>query len=254
MLHTIVLQDGARQDGSRWGRACAALLAGALGLSGCAREALSVPLSTPAPPSAGAYLGPAWRAPHLPARLQPPVAPYRWPDDTQLWPRIAAPEWAGAAAAPFAQTVQRAALFYQLPPELLWAVIKVESNFRDQAVSRAGAIGLMQLMPRTAKGIGLRNARDPEQNILGGAYYLRHLANRFAGDLYFTLAAYNAGPVAVQRYRGVPPYPETENYVRQVLTYYWRSLPPAVPQQPIPAERAVPPSAPRGDRAQSPML
>ena len=252
MLHTIVLQDGARQDGTRWRRAL--LLAAALGLSGCAREALSIPLDSPAAPSTGAYLGPAWQAPHLPARLQPPVAPYRWPDDTQLWPRIAAPEWAGAAAAPFAQTVQRAALFYQLPPELLWAVIKVESNFRDQAVSRAGAIGLMQLMPRTAKGIGLRNARDPEQNILGGAYYLRHLANRFAGDLYFTLAAYNAGPVAVQRYRGVPPYPETENYVRQVLTYYWRSLPPPVPQQPIPAERAVPPSAPRGDRAQSPML
>jgi soluble lytic murein transglycosylase-like protein len=123
--------------------------------------------------------------------------------------------------------VQRAATFYQLPPELLWAVIKVESNFRDQAVSRAGAIGLMQLMPSTARAIGLRNARDPVQNILGGAYYLRNLANRFEGDLYFTLAAYNAGPGAVQRYRGVPPYPETESYVRQVLSYYWRSLPTA---------------------------
>jgi len=123
--------------------------------------------------------------------------------------------------------VQRAATFYQLPPELLWAVIKVESNFRDQAVSPAGAIGLMQLMPSTARAIGLRNARDPVQNILGGAYYLRNLANRFEGDLYFTLAAYNAGPGAVQRYRGVPPYPETQSYVRQVLSYYWRSLPTA---------------------------
>ena len=246
----------ARPD--RCGRGCARalLLTAALCLPGCAREALSLPLSTPVPVSgSGAYQGPAWRAPDLPARLQPPVAPYRWPDAAQLWPPIAVPEWAGVAAAPFAQTVQRAALFYQLPPELLWAVIKVESNFRDQAVSSAGAIGLMQLMPRTARGIGVRNARDPEQNILAGAYYLRHLANRFAGDLYFTLAAYNAGPVAVQRYRGVPPYPETESYVRQVLTYYWRSLPPPVAlEQPAATEREVPPSAPRGDRAQSPIL
>ena len=130
-------------------------------------------------------------------------------------------------AAPWVETVQRAATFYQLPPELLWAVIKVESNFRDEAVSRAGAIGLMQLMPSTARAIGLRDARDPVQNILGGAYYLRNLANRFEGDLYFTLAAYNAGPGAVQRYSGVPPYPETVSYVRQVLSYYWRSLPTA---------------------------
>jgi len=71
------------------------------------------------------------------------------------------------------------------------------------------------------------DAREPVQNILGGAYYLRNLADRFEGDLYFTLAAYNAGPMAVRRYRGVPPYPETESYVRQVLTYYWRSLPAA---------------------------
>jgi soluble lytic murein transglycosylase-like protein len=197
---------------------CAALL-------GCAREALPPQLSptTPAP-----YAGPEWRAPHLPARIAPPVMPYKWPEARQLWPRIRPPEWAGPDALPWIETVQRAATFYQLPPELLWAVIKVESNFRDQAVSRAGAVGLMQLMPSTARSIGLRDARDPVQNILGGAYYLRNLANRFEGDLYFTLAAYNAGPMAVQRYRGVPPYPETESYVRQVLTYYWRSLAPAL--------------------------
>jgi soluble lytic murein transglycosylase-like protein len=195
-----------------------------LWLAGCAREA--VPLA-PSPNAPAPWSGPEWRAPHLPARIAPPIAPYKWPEARQLWPRIRPPEWAGAAALPFIESVQRAATYYQLPPELLWAVIKVESNFRDQVVSRAGAIGLMQLMPSTARYIGVRNARDPHQNILGGAYYLRHLANRFEGDLYFTLAAYNAGPVAVQRYRGVPPFPETENYVRQVLSYYWNSLPPA---------------------------
>jgi soluble lytic murein transglycosylase-like protein len=167
---------------------------------------------------------PAWTASHLPTRIPPPVAPYKWPDPLQPLPRLVVPDWAGAAAAPYVATVQRAASFYQLPTELIWAVIKVESNFRDRAISPAGAQGLMQLMPRTANAIGLRDALDPEQNILGGAYYLRAMANRFGGDIYFTLAAYNAGPGAVQRHGGIPPYPETQNYVRKVLQYYWSSL------------------------------
>jgi soluble lytic murein transglycosylase-like protein len=83
-------------------------------------------------------------------------------------------------------------------------------------------------MPRTAKAIGLRDPLDPEQNILGGAYYLRHLANRYKGDIYFTLAAYNAGPGAVHRHRGIPPYPETLNYIRKVLVYYANSTPTAL--------------------------
>jgi soluble lytic murein transglycosylase-like protein len=140
-------------------------------------------------------------------------------------PNLAVPQWAGVAAAPYAATVQRAAIYYQLPADLIWAVIKVESNFREQAVSRAGARGLMQLMPRTAKAIGLRDPLDPEQNILGGAYYLRHLANRYRGDIYFTLAAYNAGPGNVQRHGGIPPFPETLNYIRKVLVYYVNSTP-----------------------------
>lgn len=184
---------------------------------GCAREPL--PLAYPA------LVAPSWRAAHLPSRIPPPVAPYVWPDPLQPLPNLVVPYWAGLAAAPFAATVQRAATYYQLPPELIWAVIKVESDFRDQAVSRVGAQGLMQLMPSTADAIGLRDALDPVQNILGGAYYLRRLANRFGGDLAFTLAAYNAGPTAVQRARGIPPYPETENYVRKVLWYYWSALP-----------------------------
>jgi soluble lytic murein transglycosylase-like protein len=169
---------------------------------------------------------PTWAsASHLPAVIPPPVAPYVWPDPTVPLPRLMLPHWAAEAGAPFAATVQRAATFYQLPPELIWAVIKVESNFREQAVSPAGAQGLMQLMPSTADAIGLRDALDPEQNILGGAYYLRQLANRFRGNLVITLAAYNAGPTAVKRHGGIPPYPETQNYVRRVLGYYWSSVP-----------------------------
>jgi soluble lytic murein transglycosylase-like protein len=196
---------------------------------GCARESFAPGLAPTRPTAAAPYSGPEWRAPHLPAQLPPPVGPYKWPEPSQLSSRVPVPTWAGPNALPFAGAVQRAALFYQLPPALLWAVIKVESNFRHRAVSRAGARGLMQLMPATASSMGLRDALDPEQNILCGAYYLRRLANRYAGDLYFTLAAYNAGPVAVERHRGVPPFRETESYVRQVLTYYWSTLPAPAP-------------------------
>jgi soluble lytic murein transglycosylase-like protein len=195
--------------------------AGALSLllsAGCAREAM--PLALLPPP---AVVLP-WQLPAHLARIPPPVAPYVWPDPLQPLPNLVVPQWAGSQAAPFAATVQRAASYYQLPAALIWAVIKVESNFRDQAVSRAGARGLMQLMPRTAQAIGLRDPLDPEQNILGGAYYLRHLANRFNGDIYYTLAAYNAGPGTVRRYGGIPPYPETQSYIRKVLTYYVNSV------------------------------
>jgi soluble lytic murein transglycosylase-like protein len=194
------------------------LLAASLLSAGCAREALPPAMSPPP-------VQPIWQVPAHLARIPPPVAPYVWPDPLQPLPRLVIPQWAGVKAAPFAATVQRAAIYYQLPPELIWAVMKVESDFRDQAVSRAGARGLMQLMPRTARAIGLRDPLDPEQNILGGAYYLRHLANRFGGDIYFTLAAYNAGPGTVQRYGGIPPYPETLSYIRKVLIYYVNSPP-----------------------------
>jgi soluble lytic murein transglycosylase-like protein len=190
---------------------------------GCARESLPVAM-VPAPPLQ-APLPMVWQLPPQLARIPAPVAPYVWPDPLQPLPNLEVPQWAGAAAAPFAATVQRAAIYYQLPPELIWAVIKVESNFREQAVSKAGARGLMQLMPRTAKAIGVRDPLDPEQNILGGAYYLRHLANRYRGDIYFTLAAYNAGPGNVQRHGGIPPFPETLNYIRKVLVYYVNTTP-----------------------------
>lgn len=201
------------------GLAGVALLTLALG-AGCAREALPPSLLAPsvAPRSA-----PAWQIPPHLANIPPPVPPYAWPDPLRPL-HLVVPQWAGVAAVPYAATVQRAAIYYQLPPELIWAVMKVESDFRHKAVSRAGARGLMQLMPSTAAAIGVRDALDPEQNILGGAYYLRRLANRYRGDVIFTLAAYNAGPGAVSRHGGIPPFPETQSYIRKVLSYYVHSV------------------------------
>ena len=98
----------------------------------------------------------------------------------------------------------------------------MESDFVPTAVSRVGALGLMQLMPQTARSMGVTDPFDPRQNILGGSRYLRVLANRFEGDLILTTAAYNAGGGAVQRYGGIPPFAETQRYVRRVLEHYQR--------------------------------
>ena len=108
-----------------------------------------------------------------------------------------------------------------VPPAIVKAVIHAESAFNVDAVSRAGALGLMQLMPATARELGVLDPLRAEENVHGGARYLRHLHDRF-GSWTHTLAAYNAGPTAVTRYQGVPPYGETQQYVRRVLTYYRR--------------------------------
>ena len=122
----------------------------------------------------------------------------------------------------FDHHIREAARLYQLPAPFLRAVMKVESNFNANVVSHAGAIGLMQLMPRTAANMGVRDPFDPRQNVLGGARYLRILANLFGGNLVLTVAAYNAGEGAVKRYEGIPPYTETQRYVRRVLSHYYR--------------------------------
>jgi soluble lytic murein transglycosylase-like protein len=116
--------------------------------------------------------------------------------------------------------IRRAADKYRLSEELLHAVMRVESGYRPTALSVRGAMGLMQLMPGTARDMYVRDAWSPEENIEGGARYLRTLANQYQGDLVMTLAAYNAGPEAVKRAGGVPASPETKEYVRRVIELY----------------------------------
>jgi len=115
--------------------------------------------------------------------------------------------------------ILRSAREHRVEPALVKAVMAAESNFEPRAVSRVGAQGLMQLMPETARTLGVREPFEPEQNVAGGARYLRAMLDRY-GDLRRALAAYNAGPTAVDQHRGVPPYPETRAYVDRVLNYY----------------------------------
>ncbi|MGZ6124307.1 MAG: lytic transglycosylase domain-containing protein [Myxococcales bacterium] len=116
--------------------------------------------------------------------------------------------------------IDKAAAFYNVPAELVRAVIWAESAGDATAVSRTGALGLMQLMPQTAGDMYVQDPVDPAQNIMGGTRYLRWLANQFGGDMLLTLAAYNAGPEAVRKYNGVPPFEETRTYCKKVMAYY----------------------------------
>ena len=116
--------------------------------------------------------------------------------------------------------VEQNAATWQVEPALLKAVIANESGFDANATSKVGAQGLMQLMPETAASLGVRDAYDPVQNVAGGARYLRGLLDRFGGDKRLAVAAYNAGPEAVEKYGDVPPYAETRSYVQNVLASY----------------------------------
>jgi soluble lytic murein transglycosylase-like protein len=118
------------------------------------------------------------------------------------------------------KSIYKAAQNYNLPVNLIKSVIRAESNFQVNAVSRAGAQGLMQLMPATARELGVKNPFNIEQNIDGGSRYLRKMLDSFGGNLKLALAAYNAGPEAVIKYGGkVPPYRETQQYVKRVLRF-----------------------------------
>lgn len=135
----------------------------------------------------------------------------------------AAPYPTGSSAAgegsAYAPLIERAAARYGLDPAILHGLIQQESGFDPSARSSAGALGLTQLMPSTAASLGVAQPLDPAQSIEGGARYLSQLLHQFAGNTADALAAYNAGPGAVQQYGGVPPYPETQQYVAKVLGY-----------------------------------
>lgn len=118
------------------------------------------------------------------------------------------------------QLVQTNAAQWNVDPALVKAIIANESGFNANATSNVGAQGLMQLMPGTAAGLGVTNAYDPAQNVWGGTKYIKGLLDRFNGDVRMAVAAYNAGPGAVEKYGGVPPYAETQNYVQNVLSSY----------------------------------
>lgn len=126
-------------------------------------------------------------------------------------------------------TVYRVSQRHGVDPDLVWAVMKAESNFNPHARSPRGARGLMQLMPGTARQYKVADLHDPTENIKGGVRYLRTLMDRFEGNVRLAVAAYNAGPTIVERYRDIPPYSETRNYVRRVFTYYQRYNPNAFP-------------------------
>ena len=116
--------------------------------------------------------------------------------------------------------VQQNASAWQVDPALVKAIIANEPGFNAHATSKVGAQGLMQLMPETAASLGVRDAYDPAQNVAGGARYIKGLLDRFGGNERLAIAAYNAGPGAVEKYKDVPPYAETQNYVQNVLASY----------------------------------
>src|SRR5688572_222616 len=121
---------------------------------------------------------------------------------------------------PYLNEILEASSRYGVPDQLVTAVIRAESGFNPRAVSRKGAQGLMQLMPTTASNLGVRNSFDPRENIHGGVRHLRGLIDRFPGNLPLAIAAYNAGEKAVLTYGGIPPYPETQDYVGKVMRFY----------------------------------
>jgi hypothetical protein len=126
----------------------------------------------------------------------------------------------GQIPAKIDELVEQTASRFQVDPELVRAVVRVESDYNPQAVSSQGAMGLMQLIPATAHRFGVANPFDPKQNLEGGVNYLKYLLGLFGGDLNLSLAAYNAGEHSVQRSGGIPAIPETQNYVRKVTSIY----------------------------------
>jgi soluble lytic murein transglycosylase-like protein len=166
------------------------------------------------------------------------------PRTGKLMRLVAAQDLGPAAGVPAGQSlraaVDRIAVEQSVPPELVHSVIRVESNYNPYAVSPKGALGLMQLIPATARRFGVADAFDPLQNVRGGAAYLRYLLDLYGGNYTLALAAYNAGEGAVARYGDVPPFAETRNYVKLVANRLaGQALPPAAPPAAAPEVKPV---------------
>lgn len=131
---------------------------------------------------------------------------------------IAAEKLSRTPGARYHKIIRKIANKYGVDPLLVRAVIVAESNYNEKAVSRVGAVGLMQLMPITAKEMGVEDSFNPEHNINGGVKYLKRLLDRYQGNVEYALAAYNAGSRNVRRYKGIPPYAETRNYIKKVCS------------------------------------
>ena len=149
----------------------------------------------------------------------PPLAAAGTPGVGTTAPGAPIPGGTLPPSTPFAAQIEAAAARHGIDPTLLAGLIKAESNFDPSAGSPAGAQGLTQLMPETARGLGVTDPFDPEQSIEGGARYLSEQLRAFDGNAELALAAYNAGPGAVEQHGGVPPFPETQAYVTRVLGY-----------------------------------
>ena len=182
-------------------------------------------------------------APEPPDCLRPRIDPVAWGPPTPV-PEVVAlplveepdpfadlPRWKQSVASLVEKTAPR----YGVDPRLALAVITVESNFNPAARSHKDARGLMQLIPQTAERFNVKDAFDPRQNLHGGLAYLRFLLAYYEGQVTLAAAAYNAGERAVDRFRGVPPYPETQDYVKKVLALYRRELHPFDPKQTAPS-------------------
>ena len=150
------------------------------------------------------------------ARIEPDEVPY--PEPAAAAPLPIAPT--ATAGVPYGEIIDKLAAEHQVPSRLVKAVIQVESGYQPDARSRKGAIGLMQLMPETARQFAVADPYEPRSNIEGGVKYLRSLLDRF--EVPLALAAYNAGEAAVRRFGGIPPYPETRAYVKSVLALFGR--------------------------------
>jgi len=185
----------------------------------------------------------------LVARVEGRAVPAQAPSGDGAFAAALQSAQASTAVAPVAgdetaydAAIQAAAARHGIDPALLKGLIRQESNFNPAARSSAGALGLTQLMPATAAELGVTDPTDPLQAIEGGALYLRRQLDRFGGDVRLALAAYNAGPGAVQRFGGVPPYGETQAYVQRVLGYaeqYRASFQPLTTPTPAPASATV---------------